>query len=349
MRPPRRTASTSDGDLTTKFSSGDATQLVYFKTVSGLSLAYQTLLVGRRLPQSSSTPRPARCSTATASRTPRTASPGTTAPARSPAARSTRSTSTARAAPGASEPSTRSSARTPGSRATTSGCTATSTAATARASSELIRNDGTGNFNYAFTPFTNTTQLAVHGGISVLVELALPGRRVLLGHEPEAERHAGRTSSSTPSTTTCWPRRSASPRPPATSSSSTRRARARPATRSSPRPTTARTRSASSRRPHGDARRQPHRQRELQHAARRLRAADADVPLQLAVRARRVPPGERRRRGERRLPRVHARPLEPARRRRRRQLDARQHPGRLDGRGVERLVRARTSSSTRAS
>ena len=30
---------------TTKFSSGDATQLVYFKTVSGLTLAYKTLLV----------------------------------------------------------------------------------------------------------------------------------------------------------------------------------------------------------------------------------------------------------------------------------------------------------------
>ena len=49
--------------------------------------------------------------------------------------------------------------------------------------------------------------------------------------------------------------------------------------------------------------------------------------------------GERRRRGRHRLPRVHARPVEPARRRRGRQLDARRRPGRRDGRGVERLVR----------
>ena len=57
--------------------------------------------------------------------------------------------------------------------------------------SELIRNDGTGNFNYAFTPFTEYRELAVLDGLSVLLELALPGRRVLLGYEPEAERHTG--------------------------------------------------------------------------------------------------------------------------------------------------------------
>ncbi len=34
-------------------------------------------------------------------------------------------------------------------------------------------------------------ELAVLDGLSVLLELALPGRRVLLGYEPEAERHAG--------------------------------------------------------------------------------------------------------------------------------------------------------------
>ena len=62
-------------------------------------------------------------------------------------------------------------------------------------------------------------------------------------------------------------------------------------------------------------------------------------PTSSRARRRSVLAGERRRRGGHRLPRVHPRPLEPARRRRARQLDARQHPGRLDGRGVERLVR----------
>jgi hypothetical protein len=38
-------ASTTGGDLTTHFSSGDVTQLVYFKTLDGLALAYKTLLV----------------------------------------------------------------------------------------------------------------------------------------------------------------------------------------------------------------------------------------------------------------------------------------------------------------
>ena len=48
---------------------------------------------------------------------------------------------------------------------------------------------------------------------------------------------------------------------------------------------------------------------------------------------------QRRRRGRHRLPRVHPRPVQPAGRRRQRQLDARRRPGRRDGRGVERLVR----------
>ena len=48
---------------------------------------------------------------------------------------------------------------------------------------------------------------------------------------------------------------------------------------------------------------------------------------------------QRRRRGRHRLPRVHPRPVQPAGRRRARQLDARRRPGRRDGRGLERLVR----------
>ena len=45
------------------------------------------------------------------------------------------------------------------------------------------------------------------------------------------------------------------------------------------------------------------------------------------------------RRGRHRLPRVHAWTVEPPGRRRRRLLHARRHPGRFDGRGLERLVR----------
>ena len=52
-----------------------------------------------------------------------------------------------------------------------------------------------------------------------------------------------------------------------------------------------------------------------------------------------LPPDVVRVRPERHLPRVHARSVEPARRRRRRQLDAAQPPVPLDGRGVERLLR----------
>ena len=44
----------------------------------------------------------------------------------------------------------------------------------------------------------------------------------------------------------------------------------------------------------------------------------------------------RRQRG---VPRVHPRPVQPAGHRPRRQLDAEQHPGRRDGRGLERLLR----------
>ena len=49
-----------------------------------------------------------------------------------------------------------------------------------------------------------------------------------------------------------------------------------------------------------------------------------------------------------RLPRVHARALEPARRRRGGKLDARQRAGGRDGRGVERLVRVRLSRRRRS-
>ena len=84
-------------------------------------------------------------------------------------------------------------------------------------------------------------------------------------------------------------------------------------------------------------------------------AADADVPLArpddgLLPRAGRrpVPSCERRQRGGHRLPRVHPRSFQPARGRRARQLDARQHPGGRDGRGVERLVRDRLPGQRKA-
>ncbi len=86
-----------------------------------------------------------------------------------------------------------------------------------------------------------------------------------------------------------------------------------------------------------------HRQREHEHPARRPGADDADVP---PAPARHVVPGrgpvladQRRGRGGHRLPRVHPRPVEPAGRRRVRQLHPRRGPGRVDGRGLERLVR----------
>ncbi len=75
-------------------------------------------------------------------------------------------------------------------------------------------------------------------------------------------------------------------------------------------------------------------QREHVHAAGRLAAADADVPV-----ARAVPQHvQRQRRGDP-LPRVHARALEPARDRRRRRRRAELGPGGGDGGGLERLVR----------
>ncbi len=90
------------------------------------------------------------------------------------------------------------------------------------------------------------------------------------------------------------------------------------------------------------ARRQPHRQRQHDDAARRAGADDADVPRPRPGRRHRSRPADqRRRRRAHRVPRVHARPVQPARGRRRRQLDARRRPGRRDGGGLERLVRLR--------
>ena len=75
------------------------------------------------------------------------------------------------------------------------------------------------------------------------------------------------------------------------------------------------------------ARRRPHRQRQHGHAARRPGAADADVPAAPArhdVPERRpVRADRRRRRGRHRLPRVHPRPVQPARRQRHRPVHAR--------------------------
>ncbi len=96
-------------------------------------------------------------------------------------------------------------------------------------------------------------------------------------------------------------------------------------------------------RPARAARRQPRRQRE--HAALRptasRRGCRCTCSTSRAPLPRRGPVHRRqlRRRGGHRLPRVHPRPVQPPGRRRQRHLDARQHPGRLDGRGLERLVR----------
>ena len=104
---------------------------------------------------------------------------------------------------------------------------------------------------------------------------------------------------------------------------------------------------------HPDRRRRQHRPRPARRRTtsttptwprrRTAGAADADVP---AAPARHVVPGrrpvradQRRRRGRHRLPRVHPRPVQPARRRRQRPLHARRRAGRRDGRGLERLVR----------
>ena len=85
--------------------------------------------------------------------------------------------------------------------------------------------------------------------------------------------------------------------------------------------------------PHRGQRRPGPQQRQLRDAARRQRAAHADVPVH-------GPQRERQRRGGRRLPRDRPRPLEPADRQRLRQRRAQRHPGVDDGRGLERLLRA---------
>ena len=71
-----------------------------------------------------------------------------------------------------------------------------------------------------------------------------------------------------------------------------------------------------------------------------LNPEDADVPVPGSHQSRRsFPADQRRRRGRHRLPRVHPWPVQPASRRCDGKFDPRQFPGRLDGRGVERLVR----------
>ena len=88
-------------------------------------------------------------------------------------------------------------------------------------------------------------------------------------------------------------------------------------------------------------------QREHGHAARRPAAGDADVPVrEPAAPSVAVPRRQRRRRRLDRLPRVHARPLEPPDHRRDRRGRARLAAGRGDGRGLERLVRQGLRSSS---
>ncbi len=84
-------------------------------------------------------------------------------------------------------------------------------------------------------------------------------------------------------------------------------------------------------------RRQPHR-----NNANMFTPPDGSSPLMqmyLWGQDGRVPRRQRRRRRGDRLPRVHARPLEPARQGRGRRGRAELGPGRRDGRGLERLVR----------
>src|SRR3954471_4031989 len=149
-------ASTTDGDLTTSFSSGDATKLVYFKTVEGLTLAYRTLLVddgylvvvdaasGKVLYRDSFTD--------SANGLAWDNRPGTVAGG------------TQRSfdvnGPGGSwqfgafNPIIGTDA---GLSSNNVWVYSDINANNRAGLSELIRNDGTGNFNYAFTPFTNTT------------------------------------------------------------------------------------------------------------------------------------------------------------------------------------------------
>ncbi len=80
--------------------------------------------------------------------------------------------------------------------------------------------------------------------------------------------------------------------------------------------------------------RQPHRQRQHEHASRRRPADDADVPLALPGNQRRRRPVRADQWRVRRLdplPRVHPRPVQPARHRRRRQRCAQLDPVRFDG------------------
>ncbi len=130
-------------------------------------------------------------------------------------------------------------------------------------------------------------------------------------------------------------RRSASPRPPATSSRRTRPARAPAATPCRARSWTERTPTA------GCPDAVPLQQREHVHAARRPEADHADVSVPPGFEPARLPVGERRGRRHNRLPRIHARALEPSHHLPQRHERAQHVAVRRHGRGVERLVRAR--------
>ena len=341
-------ASTSDGDLTTKFSSGDATQLVYFKTVSGLSLAYKTLLVDDGYLVVVDAAFRARCCTATASRTPRT---GSTWEDRSALPGTQRSFDVNGPGGnwgfGAFNPLI----------GTDAGLSSNNvwvysdignTDSNGASLSELIRNDGTGNFNYAFTPFTNTTNSLCSaaypcswnshfpdGAFSWDTNRKQNGTQVYFFvntyHDHLLAAPIGLTEAAGNFQLVNSTGQGEAGDPVLAESddgANTQRF----------------TNGTLTGTPHGNHIDNAN----FKHAARRLPAADADVPVQLAVRSRRVPPGERRRRGKRRLPRVHTRLSN------RLVVDADgnstlwQHPGRLDGRSVERLVR-RGLRATRAS
>ena len=151
------------------------------------------------------------------------------------------------------------------------------------------------------------------------------------------------STSSTSSTTTCRPRRSASPRRPATSRGQRDgRAGGDPVTTSrstAPTPTTACPTATTSTTPTWPRRRTATR-RPCRCTCSTARHDRRPGP---------VPADQRRRRGRRRVPRVHPRPVQPAGRRRRAATRRWTRPGRLDGRGLERLVRHGLPGQRRAS
>ena len=139
---------------------------------------------------SRSTPAPGRSSTGTASSTPPTASLGTTGRGRSPAVPSARTTSTDQwlVELGALNPLFGIDV---GLSSNNTWVYSDVNGNNSAGISELIRADATSNFNYAFFAVQQHDQLAVLRGVSVLLELALPGRGVLLADESPAERDAG--------------------------------------------------------------------------------------------------------------------------------------------------------------